>query len=113
MTIRNLTRHTLIADKPVLANTPLARMAGLLGRTHLDPGEALVITPCQSIHMLFMKFAIDVIFVDRQNKVVGVCPNMRPFRLSPVFLKAHSAIEVSAGTIASSQTQVGDSIQIG
>ena len=112
MTIRNLTRNTLIADKAVTADTPLKRMTGLLNRTSFGPGEALLITPCQSIHMLFMKFAIDVIFVDHQGKVVGACPNVRPFRLSPLFLKAHSAIEVPAGTIASSQTQIGDNIQI-
>ena len=87
-------------------------MRGLLGRAGLGPGEALIITPCQSIHMLFMTFAIDVIFVDALGKVVGVCPNIRPFCLSPIFLKARSAIEVPAGTIASSHTQIGDTVQI-
>ena len=112
MTIRNLTRNTPIADRATAANTPFKRMTGLLDRRSLGPGEALVIAPCQSIHMLFMKFAIDVIFVDRQGKVVGVRPNIRPFRFSPLFLKAHSAIEVPAGTITSSQTHIGDSVQI-
>jgi len=65
------------------------------------------------IHMLFMKFPIDVIFIDRANTVVGLCPNIRPFQFSPFFPRAHSAIETPAGTIAASQTQMGDSIQIG
>ena len=112
MTIRNLTRNTPIADRATTANTPFKRMTGLLGRASLGPGEALVITPCQSIHMLFMKFPIDIIFIDHQGTVVGLCPGIRPFQFSPLFFKAHSAIEVPAGTIGSSRTQIGDSIQI-
>ncbi|MDO8675292.1 MAG: DUF192 domain-containing protein [Candidatus Omnitrophota bacterium] len=113
MTIRNLTRGTLIAETGSLAKTPLKRMTGLLGRGALNSGEALVITPCRSIHMLFMKFPLDVIFIDRANTAVGLCPDIRPFQFSPFFLQAHSAIETSAGTIAASQTHMGDNIQIG
>ena len=112
MTIRNLTRKTMIADRVSIAGTALERMAGLLGRKAFNAGEALVIAPCRSVHMFFMKFSIDVIFVDHQGAVVGLCPCIQPFRLSPFFLKARSAIEVPAGTIGSSQTQIGDTIQI-
>ncbi|HLD88213.1 MAG TPA: DUF192 domain-containing protein [Candidatus Omnitrophota bacterium] len=113
MMIRNVTRNALIADKAIAANTMFKRMTGLLGRGALNPGEALVITPCRGIHMLFMKFPLDVIFIDRANTVVGLCPNIRPFQFSPFFLQAHSAIETPAGTIAASRTQMGDTIQIG
>jgi hypothetical protein len=113
MIICNLTRNTLIADKAITANTMFKRMAGLLGRDRFNSGEALVITPCRSIHMLFMKFPLDIIFIDRANTVVGLCPNIRPFQFSPFFPRSHSAIETPAGTIAASQTQMGDSIQIG
>ena len=112
MTIRNITRNTTIAGAAAAADTPFARMRGLLGRKSLNAGEALLITPCQSIHMLFMTFAIDVAFVDRQGTVVGLCPGIRPFQFSPPFFKARSAIEVPAGAIASSQTQIGDTVQI-
>ena len=112
MTIRNLTRKTMIADAVTCADTPFKRMAGLLGRKAFNAGEALVITPCQSVHMFFMKFSMDVIFVDRRGVVAGLCPCIQPFCLSPFFLKARSAIEVPAGTIGSSQTQIGDTIQI-
>ncbi len=113
MTIRNLTRGTLIADTGSPARSPLKRMIGLLGRERLNSGEAMVIIPCRSIHMLFMKFPLDVIFIDRANTVVGLCPDIRPFQFSPFFPQAHSAIETPAGIIAASRTQMGDSIQIG
>ena len=85
MIIRNQTRDTLIADTGSLARSPLKRMIGLLGRGSLNSGEALAITPCRSIHMLFMKLPLDVIFIDRANTVVGLCPNIRPFQFSSFF----------------------------
>ena len=112
MMIRNVTRNALIADKAIAANTMFKRMKGLLGRERFNSGEALVITPCRSIHMLFMKFPLDIIFIDRANTAVGLCPNIRPFQFSPFFPRAHSAIEIPAGTIAASRTQMGDTIQI-
>ena len=112
MIIRNQTRGTPIADAGSLAANPIKRMTGLLGRERFNSGEALVVTPCRSIRMLFMKFPLDVIFIDRANTVVGLCPDIRPFQFSPFFPQARSAVEVPAGTIAASQTQMGDTIQI-
>jgi len=87
-------------------------MTGLLKRASLRPEEALVITRCQSIHMFFMRFAIDAIFVDRDHSVVGLVQNIKPFRLSPIFFKASSVIEVPPGVIVQSRTAIGDQITI-
>jgi uncharacterized membrane protein (UPF0127 family) len=106
--INNLTRNTVIASHIEIAQNPWARMKGLLGKRDLPSGEALVITHCQSIHMFFMKFPIDVIFCDRQDKVVGLCERIKPFCLSPIFFKASYAVELPSGTIAASKTQIGD-----
>jgi len=110
--IRNLTRNSVVASSVEIAQTSSARMKGLLGRNEFPKGSALIITRCQSIHMFFMKFPIDVIFCDRQNRVVGLCANIKPFRLSPVFFKASYAIELPPGAIASSKTQLGDMIKL-
>ena len=110
--ITNLTRKALIASSVEMAQNPWQRMKGLLGREDLPKGQALVIPGCQSIHMFFMKFPIDVVFCDRQNRVIGLCQNIRPFALSPVFFKAAYAIELPAGTIQDTQTQAGDHFQI-
>ena len=109
--IHNLTRNTTVASHAEIARDPWARMKGLLGRRDFPQNEALIITRCQSIHMFFMKFPIDVIFCDRQNKVIGLCERLKPFCLSPIFFKASYAIELPLGAVASSKTQVGDQIQ--
>ena len=111
MKIFNTTRKTIIADKAVTADSFLKRMVGLLDRKELNPGEGLIITHCQSIHMVFMRFSIDVIFVGKENKVVGVVYKIEPYRFSPVFWKASYAIELPPQTIQKSQTQLGDFIQ--
>ena len=108
--ISNLTRKTVIASHVEIAQNPLQRMRGLLGSNDFPQGRALIITHCQSIHMFFMKFPIDVIFCDKQNKVVGRCMGINPFCLSPIFFKASYAIELPAGSIAASKTQIGDQI---
>jgi uncharacterized membrane protein (UPF0127 family) len=110
--IKNLTRDTRISSHTQITRNSWQRMKGLLGRDALPSGEALVITHCQSIHMLFMKFPIDVIFCDDRNKVVGLCRDIKPYGFSPVFFKASYAIEVPAGSIASSGTQLGDQVQL-
>ncbi len=112
MTIINVTRSTTLATKAAIAKTPAARMQGLLGRDSLAAEEALVITQCRSIHMFFMKFPLDVIFINKQGKIVGLCPQIKPFHLSPIFFLAQDAIELPVGTIAQSQSKIGDFLQI-
>jgi uncharacterized membrane protein (UPF0127 family) len=110
--LTNLTRNTIIASRCRTAQTSWQRMKGLLGAKDLPSGEALIITQCRSIHMFFMNFSIDVIFCDRQNKVVGLCLGIKPFCLSPIFFKASYAIELPSGSIAATKTQLGDQIEL-
>lgn len=86
-------------------------MVGLLTRTSLPHGEALVITRCQSIHMFFMRFAIDAIFVDKNNRAVGLCQRLKPFHLSPIYFQSSYVIELAEGSIAETKTAVGDQLQ--
>jgi uncharacterized protein len=106
--IFNTSRNTVIASNTEIARSFQQRSQGLLGRTGLAEGHALIILRCNSIHMFFMKFPIDVIFCDRRDRVVGLCCGIKPFRLSPLFLRASYAIELPAGAIAASRTQKGD-----
>ena len=110
--ILNETRKTTISAHAILADTFLLRIKGLLGRRSLNPGESLIITQCQSIHMLLMRFPIDVIFVDKNDLVVGLVEDINPFRLSPIFWKASFAIEANPGTITMSGTSLGDLVRI-
>lgn len=111
MQILNKSKNTVIAQNVFLADTFWTRMKGLLGRRELPAGEALVITKCRSIHMFFMRFAIDAIFVDKQNRVVGLVEGIRPFRLSPVFFRAYYVIELKAGVIAATKTSFHDQLE--
>jgi len=139
MKILNTTRKTLVANNAEIADTFFFRMMGLLNRKSLKPQEALIITQCQSIHMLFMKFPIDVIFIsshfttspaslptdedktskrgfemasNRSHQVVGLVKGIKPFCFSPLFFKANAAIELPVNVIETSQTQLGDSLHI-
>lgn len=111
MILRNKTKNTLVATDVRVADTFLSRMVGLLNRKNLSDGEALLITHCRSIHMFFMRFPIDVLFIGKDNRVAGVVQNIRPFQLSPIFFRAHCAIELKCGTIQASRTEVGDHLE--
>ena len=110
MTVRNATRQTVLADRESYALTFLQRTRGLLGRSGLDTGEGLVIRPCNNIHMMFMKFAIDAVFVDAGGAVVAARESLPPWRGYAIHPNAHQVVELPEGTIERTATQVGDSI---
>ncbi len=110
MKIFNATQQVVLAQKARIADTFSSRLIGLLKKSALLPGEALVLPHCQSIHMFFMRFNIDVIFVDKNNKIVGLVERIKPFRLSPFFLKAKYAVELPEGTIALTQASLGHQV---
>lgn len=112
MKLTNQTRNIILADKLDVADNFLSRATGLLNRKELKAGEGLLIRPCNSVHSLFMRFAIDVLFVDKQNKIVKIIPFFKPFRLSGLYSTAFFVIELPAGTAQSSNTQPGDSLAL-
>ncbi|MDD3374203.1 MAG: DUF192 domain-containing protein [Candidatus Omnitrophica bacterium] len=112
MRILNLTEKTIVAVKAKEAKSFLARLKGLLGKKFFGPEDALVIDGCQAIHMFFMKFSIDVLFIDQKNKVVGLVQNIKPFCISPFFFRARQAIELPAGSIEKSSVHIGDCLEI-
>ena len=110
MRILNRTRGTELASDARAAHSPWSRMVGLLGRASLAPGEGLLIDPCSSVHTAFMRFPIDLIYLDRERTVVKVVPNLRPFRASAVLGGARSVVELPVGVIERSATQPGDEL---
>ena len=110
MRIRNLTRQTEIASCAEVADTAATRNKGLLGRAALPPGGGLWIVPCESVHTFFMKFPLDLIYLDRKKKVKKIRGNVGPWRLSAC-LSAHSILELPAGTLESTLTQRGDRLE--
>lgn len=112
MKIINITQGTTLADNACVADNFSTRIKGLLGRKSLARGEALIIKPCNSIHMFFMCFAVDAVFADKNNRVVGLVESLRPFSLSPIFFKAHFVVELPAGTIQETRTKIQDQISL-
>lgn len=83
-----------------LATSPWVRARGLLGRAGLAPGRALWLAPCRSIHTVGMRFAIDVVFLDRVSRVLKVTSGLTPYRLTWGGWRAHGALEFAAGEAA-------------
>ena len=110
--IVNVSKNTLLADKIELANTFLRRLIGLLGRQKMNKSEALILIPSNCIHSLFMRFTIDVVFLDKFGKVIGISSSFKPFRLSPVYFNSNLVIEFPENTLKLAQTQLGDIIRI-
>jgi hypothetical protein len=97
----------LIASEVELASTRRSRRKGLLGRDKLDADAALLLAPCCSIHTAFMRFAIDVAFVDRQGRVIRFVREMKPWSAA-MSLRAHAAIEFAAGSLRARDVKLGD-----
>lgn len=101
-----------LAENLILANTALTRLRGLLGRASLAPQEALWLRPCNSVHTWWMRFAIDVIFLDRELRIVRLIENLRPFRLTRPSWQAASVVEMTAHSITRLNLQVGEQLRI-
>ena len=103
----NLTRNSELADRLEIAGSGGDRRKGLLGRESLRVGDGLWIVPCEAVHTFFMRFAIDLVYLDRKHRVVKTKENVRPWRLSAC-LRAHSVLELPVGSIHKSRTIPGD-----
>lgn len=112
MVIINVTRNTVLANDCSHARTFLSRFIGLQFKRDLPLGHGLLITPCNSIHMFFMRFAIDAIFIDAKGTVVHISEGIKPWRISRIVGKARSVLELPAGTASSTGTAIGDLLEL-
>ena len=111
MPIINARTNDMLARDVELADTRRARRRGLLGRDGLARSSALVLSPCFMIHTAFMRFPIDVVFVDRHGLVRKVVRNLPPWRIA-VAPGARLAIELSGGVLGSDDVRVGDRLDV-
>jgi uncharacterized membrane protein (UPF0127 family) len=110
----NRSKRTVLASDLEVAETTWTRMKGLLGRRvdQFPDGKGLWIVPSQGVHTIGMAFPIDVAYLNSRQQVIYVCHELAPFRFARLKLKARSVLELPAGTLARTQTAVGDSIEI-
>ncbi len=112
--LRNQTRDNIVCPRCQLADNLWTRGKGLLGRKSLDQNEGILLVPGTSIHMFGMKFAIDVIYLTKDDVVTDFVADIGPGKAHVAKDKAgkpHSALEVAAGTIARVGVQVGDKLE--
>ena len=106
----NRSRGEVLAERAELANSYWSRFWGLIGRRALPPGSGLVLEPGGGIHMWFMRIPLDVVHVDKHDRVTHVLRGVKPWRFGPLFVGNKLAIELPVGAAAS--TQVGDEVVI-
>lgn len=98
----------LIANHLELAASTSARLVGLLGRSHLNPESALILYPCSSVHMWFMRFPIDVVFASKSHEVVAIYHDLQPWSWTYYHPKSTYALECSSGTLSRAKVELGD-----
>lgn len=109
MIVRNASRGLVLGYKVAGADTFRLRLLGLMFRAQLPQGQGLLIRPCRAVHTHFMRFPIDVLFLDGENRVVHVIAAMAPWKLSPTIRAADAVLELPAGTAGA--TAPGDQIE--
>jgi uncharacterized protein len=102
----------VVCERCIVADSPLPRMRGLLGRRNLGSDEGVLLRPAGSIHTFFMRFPIDVVFLDRDGRVLRVAESVRPWRTAAA-RGARAVLELRAGESGRRRVAVGDVLEVG
>ena len=108
----NQTRQSFLSFGVTVAETHVARLVGLLGKTKLRGDDGLWMIPCQGIHTIGLLFPIDVVYLDESQRVIHTIEHLGPFRMAPIRMESHSVLELPPRTIYASQTKVTDQFLI-
>ena len=111
MRLVNESRDVLLAERLAVADTFWKRLRGLLGTREWPEGNALLISPCNSVHMFGMKYCLDVLFVDQQNLVLEAVEALAPGKIK-VCRRARYAVELPEGTLRRTGTNRGDRLKL-
>ena len=112
MRLINHTTGRVVCQQVTLARTLWTRTRGLLGRPPPERGTGLLLEPCQSVHMFFMRYAIDVIFLDADYRVVAVRAGLRPWRVTRYYRTAYAALELREGAAAEAGLEPGHQLAL-
>jgi uncharacterized protein len=113
MPVQTLRRDdgTIVCERCTVAESPLTRLRGLLGRDGLEPGEGLLLRPASAVHTYFMRFPIDVVFLDRALVVLGISGGVDPWRATSQ-RGAKAVLELPAGESSRRGLSVGDQLTL-
>lgn len=104
-------KNIVIGKNVKFANNMFSRMKGLMFSSEMDGFDALLITPCNSIHTFFMNYPIDIIFLNKEYKVIKIIKNIKPWRLTGIYFKATQVLEFMGGTLNES-LQEGETLEV-
>lgn len=102
----------VLAERLEVPRTAIGRGLGLMFRARLEPQTGMLIRPCNGIHMFFMRFAIDAVFLDREDKVRRVCRNLGPWRVVPLVWGARAVVELPAGALGGIELPRGEPLTL-
>lgn len=108
----DLTRNAVLVEQGRVADTFWTRLKGLIGARELPDGDGLLITPCNSVHCMFMSIPIDVVYVDANDRVVDIDRDMKPWSVGRPRRRARYVIELPAGTATRLGVQPGDELAV-
>ena len=111
MQLLNISKGITLAQEVILAEKFWGRFKGLIGTSKLPENKALLIKPCSSIHTWFMKYPIDVIFLDCDNQIVHILHAIAPYRFGPLVRNAKAVVELPARRCYQTGTKTGDLVE--
>lgn len=112
MKVYNSSKNSIILKDAKVAENFFTRSVGLLSKKSLNEGEGLIIKPCCSIHTFFMRFNIDVLFINKKNEVIALYENVAPWRILPIHPTSHYVIELFANSITEKSIEKGDAVTL-
>ena len=110
--VKNVTRNRILVSRGRIANNFWTRFKGLMGSAPLEKGEALLISPSNSVHTHFMRYALDILYINNNYQVVAMDEKMKPWRMGRIHRQARHVLELPAGVIEATRTSIGDQLEI-
>lgn len=108
----NVTRQAFISLGVGIADSPFARLRGLLGKTRMRSDEALWVVPSRGIHSIGLMFSIDVVYLDSELRVIDIVESLAPLRVARIRLRCASVLQLPVRSVVDSGTQIGDQLLI-
>ncbi|HET6387023.1 MAG TPA: DUF192 domain-containing protein [Armatimonadota bacterium] len=110
--VMNTTRETVLADRATIASNLWKLLVGLIPYRRLNPGDGMVFPRTGSIHTTGLKFEIDVLFLSRDGRIIGMKERVAPFRIAWAPRGSHTAIELPGGALSAGKCQIGDQVTV-
>lgn len=108
----NKSNKNVIVKKLSVADGFWSRMKGLMWKKDLAEDEGLLLVPCNSVHSMFMRFPIDLLFLDRELKIIRIIERFKPWKATPIFRDCHQVVEIKAGVASKKGVTVKDELEV-